>query len=267
MAGPSTIQTRWKLWTAVGVAALALGACSPGSEGGEGAAKPGQSGEAGESPAPAPPPAPAATGGGEQGEAGAADAYAGLEGAARTGLRLQHLKGFLLIADRALRDGQGDAGVVLAQQGLLEVADPAPGELGGLDFGALRAALEGGDPGKVSAALRAALAAIDKAASSPDAERVRRMLALTRGLYGEVNSPEGVDPIEYQHSLGAALAAADALGKLAAAKPGPAAQRAVAEMDGLVKLWPALTAPDRPAPASAVNAAAARVELALSGVR
>lgn len=265
MAARRTIQMQWKLWTAIGVTALALGACSPGGEGGE-SAKPGHSGEAGESAAPAPPPAPVAAGG-EQGEAGAADAYAGLEGVARAGLRLQHLKGFLLIAERAVREGQADAGVVLAQQGLLEVADPAPAELAGLDLAPLRAALDAGDPAKAAPALRAALAAIDKAAPVPDADRVRRMLALTRGLYSEVNSPEGVDPIEYQHSLGAALSAADALGKLTAAKPGPAAQRAVAEMDALVKLWPALTAPDQPAPASAVNAAAARVELALSGVR
>jgi hypothetical protein len=266
MAARPTIQTQWRLWTAIGVAALALGACSPGGEGGEGAAKPGQSGEAGESAAPKPPPPPVAPGG-EQGEAGAADAYAGLEGAARAGLRLQHLKGFLLIAERALREGQADTGVVLAQQGLLEVADPAPAELAGVDFAPLRAALEGGDPAKATVAIRAALTAIDHAARAPDAERVRRMLALTRGLYSEVNSPEGVDPIEYQHSLGAALSAADALGKLAAAKPGPAAQRAVVEMDALVKLWLTLTAPEQPASASAVNAAAARVELALSGVR
>jgi hypothetical protein len=267
MAESRPLTWRWTIWTAASAAALALGACSPGGEAGETGAKPGLAGEAGESAAtPAPPPPPAVAGG-EQGEAGAADAYAGLEGQARSGLRLQHLKGFLLIAERGLREGQADAGIVLAQQGLLEVADAAPAELAGVDFTPLRAALETNDPAKATAALRVALTAIDAAAGAPDAERVRRMLALTRGLYSEVNAPDGVDPIEYQHSLGAALSAADALAKLTAAKPGPAANRAAAEMDALVKLWPALTAPDTPAPASAVNAAAARVELALSGVR
>jgi hypothetical protein len=71
---------------------------------------------------------------------------------------------------------------------------------------------------------------------------------------------EGVDPIEYQHSLGAALAAQQVLAKasgskVAAAKP---------ELDKLVAMWPAAVAPEKPTPVGQLSAQASRVELALS---
>ena len=95
-----------KLWRNVGAAAM-VAAC-------------------GQTSAPAPEPViPAASGeaaigetGGEGG--GAMSVYAGLSGDQRTALRLQHLKGYVLAAQRIVEgDRPADAGV-LVQQGLLE---------------------------------------------------------------------------------------------------------------------------------------------------
>ena len=69
----------------------------------------------------------------------------------------------------------------------------------------------------------------------------------------------GVDPVEYQHAYGAALAARDV-----ARKAGLTA--AVPELDRLVGLWPTVEAPEDAAkltPAGQVLAQASRVELAL----
>ncbi len=132
----------WKLkhWRVVGVAA-AFGVAACGGESGETGAS-GGGGEAGEGgEVVAPPPlaptaqAPAAAAGGEAGEAGAQTAYAGLEGDQRTALRLHHLLGFVLAAERALQDNnvQPMDAAILVQQGVLEVYDAAPTEFGTLN--------------------------------------------------------------------------------------------------------------------------------------
>src|SRR6202008_3590619 len=96
----AALMIQFKLWRTVGAAALlgaaaALPACGQGEAGEKAetpaaASAPQAGGEAGES--------AIGESGGEHGEAGAASAYAGLEGPARTALRLQHLKGFVLVA-------------------------------------------------------------------------------------------------------------------------------------------------------------------------
>src|SRR5690606_37298468 len=160
------IKLKVKQWRAVGVAAGLglLAAC--GGEAGEageagGAGEGGEAGEAGAS-AGAPSAATAvAPAGGEAGEAGAASAYAGLAGEQLTALRLQHLRGFVMVANAVAGEGQAAEAAVLVQQGLLEVHDPAPGEFGTLDVGLVRAA---GDAALDAAALRQRLAAADAVA-------------------------------------------------------------------------------------------------------
>jgi hypothetical protein len=259
------IELRVKMWRGVGAAALVgagigLAACQPAQK----TPKP----EAPQAAAPVQPGAPAA--GGEQGEAGAADAYAGLAGAAKAGLRLQHLKGFLLAADRLARDGKEEDARVLVQQGILEVLDPGLSEVGDLDLIAIRRAGTAGE-GPAVGHIKAAIEAVD-AAQAPlgdgGADRVKRMLALARGLYSEVVRPEGVDAVEYAHSLGAALGASqalDAAAKTLKMRDGPRFDKAKSEMATLLAMWPSLVAPAKPTPSADVAAQVARVELALSG--
>jgi len=267
------IELKAKLWRGVGLAALAAGAvgvvaCSPGGEGGEsavqGEAATGETGgEAGE--------AAKGESGGEQGEAGAQAGYAGLDGAARTQLRLQHLKGFLLVAQKELEAGRGPEAGALIGQGVLEVHTPAAGDFAGLDVAPINAAsgaLMDAKPGGAEA-LRASLRAIEAKQTASDAETVRRMLRIANGLYSGVVTPAGVDPVEYQHSLGAALAARDAFARAEPAlkaKNAAHAAEAKTELDRLIALWPASQAPDAPAPTAQVAAQISRVELALSGL-
>jgi hypothetical protein len=271
------IELKAKLWRGVGMAALAAGAvglaaCTPPgdakSEGGESAA----SGEAGESAGGEGGEAAIGESGGEAGEAGAATAYAGLDAAAKTQLRLAHLKGFLLVAQQELAAGRGPEAGALIGQGVLEVYKAAPAEFGGLDIAPLEGSgatlMDGKASGK--AELEAGLAAIAaKQAPAGDAETVRRMLSITNGLYAVVNVDGGVDPIEYQHSLGAALSARDAFNRAEPAlklKNAARTAEARAELDKLVALWPGSQAPEKPAPAAQVAAQISRVELALSGL-
>jgi hypothetical protein len=95
------------------------------------------------------------------------------------------------------------------------------------------------------------------------------MLKITGGLYAGVNIDGGADPIEYQHSQGAALSAIDAFNRAEPAlraKNAARAAEAKAELAKLLTLWPAVQAPEVPAPAAQVNAQISRVELALSGL-
>jgi hypothetical protein len=269
------IQVRAKLWRGVGVAALAAGmaavaACTPGGEGGETA----QHGEAGEAPAAASAEAgEAAKGetGGESGEAGAAAGYARLDPGQASAVRLQHLKGFLLVAQKELDAGRAPEAGALVGQGVLEVHTPAPQAFAGLDIALLNtasAALMDGKPdGK--AALQRALDAVSAKQGAGDAETVRRMLRIAQGLYSGVVKDGAVDPIEYQHALGAALAAQDAFARAEPALKAKNAARAAeakAELARLVALWPSVQAPAAPAPAAQVAAQVSRVELALSGL-
>jgi len=258
------IELKAKLWRGVGLAALAAGAasltaCSPAAQ----KAAP----EAA---------APVAAGAGESaigesgGEAGANAVYGDLAPAARTQLRLQHLKGFMLIARKELDAGHAPEAGALIGQGALEVYTPAAADFGGLDIAPVNTAslaLLDGKP-NAGALLKTALTAVSARQGAADAELVRRMLAITGGLYAGVNV-DGVDPIEYQHSQGAALSTLDAFTRaeasLRATNPARAAE-AKTELTKLVAMWPSVQAPDAPAPAAQVNAQISRVELALSGL-
>jgi len=246
---------RPKLWASVS-AAILLGACSGG-----------ESGEAGE-PASAPTAeAPAAgeggeggaEGGGAGGEAGAQAAYVGVPADSRVALRLAHLRGFFLIAQKVTDPDEAGA---LAGQGMLEVYDVQPGafESVGINKAVLDKAAETGAKADLAAALKAIDAASAKAGGD-QAKVAKAMVSIAQGLYALVVTPEGVDPIEYQHSLGAALSAKQSLD--AAAGSNPAAKAAQADMNKLIALWPATDAPEAPTPVAQLSGQAARVELAL----
>ncbi|HYF23508.1 MAG TPA: hypothetical protein VD929_08940 [Caulobacteraceae bacterium] len=253
---------RPKLWTVAGLA-LTLAACG-GEQGGE-------AGKAGEAGAPT-----AASGEGEggegeggeasgtgAGEAGATQAYANVPADSRTALRLAHLKGFFLTAQAVSAAEGAEAAAALAGQGVLEVYEPEAAALkaAGVDEAALRAAAQSGDP----AALKSAVATLDAAsrkAGGNNAAVVKHLASMSAGMYAEATKGGALNPIEYQHAYGAALAAkalADADPKLAAVRP---------DLQKLVALWPSPTAPADAAKAAKpgqVLAQASRVELALSG--
>lgn len=277
------IELRAKLWRGVGLAAVLAGgvglaACQPGGEAGENgahvesgeAAKGETGGEAGEGAAAPAAEAPAAAGG-EAGEAGASEAYARLKPEDATALRLQHLKGFLLVAQKELQAGRAAEAGALVGQGVLEVHTPAPDAFGGLDIAKVNAAtnalLDGKPEG--AAALQAAIDAVTAKQTVSDAALVRRMLSITRGLYAGVVANGVVDAIEYQHSLGAALAAQDAFTRGEAALTAKNASRtaeAKKELERLVALWPSAVAPVAPTPPAQVAAQTSRVELVLYGL-
>lgn len=271
------ISWKYKLWRTAGTAAaLSLAAC-----GGEGGAsgEAGHEGEAGEAAthgeageAVAPVAEATSAGGGEQGEAGVASAYAGLSGDQLIALRLQHLKGFLLVAARVAEGDTTEEAGVLVSQGLLEVYDPAAGQFGALSVDAVRAAADGANLSRqqMIQRLQAGEEAIDSARGAlqiDNAALTARMVDISSGLYQHVIQADFVDPIEYQHSLGAALAARDALtaGERTLRTQNAAAYReALAELNHYIELWPAPTAPEQPASYSTVLAASSRVRLALS---
>lgn len=232
---------------------------------------------------PVPTPAPEAAvgeagvgeGGGEHGEAGVAEAYAGLEGPARTAMRLQQLKGFVLIAQRVAEVGAAPEAGALVGQGVLEVYDPARDQFSGFDAAPVRAAADIGGDNRPRPELVRALAnaetAIDQAQAGlsgvNQADIANRMVGLSTGLYAHVIQSDFVDPIEYQHSLGAALAAREALvnGEQALkARNARAYNEALAELNRFIALWPAPSAPENPTPNGQVLAQASRVQLALS---
>jgi hypothetical protein len=272
------------VWSGMGVvlaagASLALPACSPaGGEAGHsaavGEAAVGESG--GEAGAKAAPAAPIGESGGE---AGAQSAYDGLSPEVAAALRVRQLEGFALIAQKALEAGATPAEAsVLISQGLLEVARPAEAQFAAGASGELRRALEetvatldaGGERAKAGAAFAAAQAAADKAAAGADPKAiVSGLLKIATGIYAGVVKDGAVDPIEYQHSLGAALAAqaalADAESALGARDAARYAQ-AKADLAALIALWPAPSAPETATPLSTLQAAESRVELSLSGL-
>ncbi len=252
---------RPKLWTAVGAAAMILAACNKSGEEGEKAPAGEQApaaavGEAGET----------AAGESAVGEAGAGEAYANVPAASKTALRLAHLKGFFLIALESQKaEGEAEA-AALAGQGMLEVFDPAADAYrkAGVDEALLRAAAEKGDP----ASLKAAIANLDQArvkVGGDAAAVVSGMTGIAAGLYGHVFTDGAVDPVEYQHSRGAALAAKAELDRFAGSSPKVAAARG--DIQSFIKLWPTVVAPEDAAkatPASEVQAHASRIQLALS---
>lgn len=272
------IKITLKHWRAAGLAAGLSMVAACGGEGGAGgeAGEAGEGGEAGEAGASAPAPSSAtatapAGEGGEAGEAGAASAYAGVSGDQLTALRLQHLRGFVMAASAVAAEGQTAEAAVLVQQGLLEVYDPAPAEFGSLNADLVRAATDGSlDQTQLTARLRAAEAEIARAEGSldvDDAALVARMIDISTGLYQSVNQGDFVDPIEYQHSMGAALAAQSALSAGASELRGENARaftEAQAEVQRFVALWREPVAPEQPASYAQVLAQGSRVRLALS---
>ncbi|MGQ0532943.1 MAG: hypothetical protein ACT4OF_09690 [Caulobacteraceae bacterium] len=279
------IAWKFKLWrTAGAAAALGLAACGEGGgeagsatgngEAGEaaigesGGATPVASGEAGE--------AAIGEGGGEHGEAGVASAYAGLSGDQRTALRIQHLRGFVMAAAKAAEDrgafsGEPADAAVLVQQGLLEVYEPAADQFGSLNVTPLREAAAGNvTRAQLVQRLRASQDELSRAIGELDfdeAQLVVRMVDISTGLYQHVLVDGIADPIEYQHSLGAALAAQQALqlhqSELRQADPG-AFSRASEELNRFVALWPSREPPDNPATYQQVLVQGSRVRLALS---
>lgn len=245
---------RPKLWTGASVAILlGVAACGEAGEKGPQAeqattANAPAAGEGGEGGAE----------GGAGGEAGAQAAYLGVPAESRAGLRLAHLKGFFLIAQKQTEGV--DAAAALAGQGMLEVYDAAPGafEATGVEAAKLRKAAQTG----AAADLTAAIAAIDAAQAKAGGDAVaiaKGLVDISQGLYQNVVTPAGVDPTEYQHSLGAALSAQSVLSKAS----DPRASKARPEVDKLVAMWPKTEAPATPAPAGQVSAQASRAQLAL----
>jgi hypothetical protein len=277
------IGWKLKLWRGVGAAAAlsVAAACSEGGEaGGEGGdaapsttAAGGEAGESGEAGENGEAGAIAAAAGGESGEAGAASAYAGLSGDQLTALRLLHLKGFVMAASRVADGNQIPEAGVLVQQGLLEVYDLAPDQFGSLDANIVRSAAEGGSVNRAQLLqrLRAAEGEIDRALGALSevdyAIAAARMTDIATGLYQNVVQADFVDPIEYQHSMGAALAAEYALerGRDALRQRNAAAyNEAAAEASRFTALWRDANAPERPPAYREVLAQGSRVRLALS---
>jgi hypothetical protein len=280
------ITWKYQLWRSIGAAA-ALGLAACGGEGGEnaGGERGGAAhGEAGEAAAPAASASGGEAGeaaigeaGGEHGEAGVQQAFAGVEGDQRTALRLMQLRGFVLAAtllvDDATGDASSEAASLLIQQGLLEVYDPAADQFGALDVSALRQAAN--EPTATRARMLQYLQAGDRAIdveilklSVNGADVVTRLLDISTGLYQHVNAADGgVDPTEYQHSYGAALAARNATVYFEASMRREnllAYMRALKEVNDYLELWPTPTAPEQPTPYRDVLAHSARIKLALS---
>lgn len=295
------LEFRPRLWASLGlVAALGVGVTACGGEGGQGAGEAGtphasanasggasageaaagegggEGGAAGESGA-------GESGAGESGagEAGASAAYAGIPEASRDALRVAQLTGFFEIARKVADAGDPAAAAILVDQGLLEVAQAFPqpfaccagAELTAA-YQALSAAWTAGKPTAeiapmVARAEALGAEAVSKAGGTPQ-DVVRGLLQIASGLYALVVTPDGVDPIEYQHAQGAALAAKavfnQARPNLDAADPARTAD-AAARLDALLALFPAATVPDSPAPVAQVAATVSRAELALSGIR
>ena len=251
------IRLRPKHWTSVSAAVLisvtGLSACTPKKEAGA------SSDQAASSPAPAGP--VAAGGAGEAGETGAHSAYSGIPADSLSALHIAHLRGFFLIA-QAQKDGP-EAAAILTSQGMLEAYDPSQAVFSavGIDQAVLRKAATSGSTADLKAAIAALDAGLVKAGGDPKAV-IRGLVEISSGLYKGVVVDGGVDPIEYQHSLGAALSAKAALA--AAVKTNPQLAGATAPMDAFIALWPSLSAPEKPASHGQVLAQASRIELAIS---
>ena len=282
------ITLKLKHWRTLGIAATTIGLAACGSEGGADTGEGGE-GEAGE-PAPigenggATPAVSAEAGeaaigegGSEHGEAGAVTAYEGLSGDQLTAMRIQHLRGYvmaaaLVVADRGSNSGDPADAAILVQQGMLEVYDPAPGQFGALDVTALREAAAGTTftRAQMMQRLRTAQENLTHAIGQlnfDDAQLVVRMVDLSTGLYQHALSEGAVDPIEYQHSMGAALAAQQAIllrEDDMRRENLSAYSRAVGELNRFVALFPSPEAPQDPATYQQVLVQGSRVRLALS---
>jgi hypothetical protein len=268
------IAWKFKHWRTAGAAA-ALGLAACGGEAGENGASSGEAGEAGEAGASAPAPSEAtatAPAGGEQGEAGAASAYASLSGDQLTALRLTHLRGFIMAAARVVEEDKPVEAGVLVQQGLLEVYDVAPDQFGAMDVNVIRTAADGTglNRAQMMQRIRNSEAEIERVMATLDVDYAgltARMVDIATGLYQGVNQADFVDPIEYQHSMGAAYAARNALmqGENQLRRRNLRAfSEAQGELNRFTGLWAEPEAPAQPAPYRQVLAQSSRVRLALS---
>ena len=250
---------RPKLWLTLGAALALTAACSEqGEAGGEAGSGEGGSAVAGEGEGGEGEGGEGAAGG--AGEAGAQAAYAGVPAESLAALRIAHLKGFFLVAQQA-RGVEGDAAAAaLAGQGMAEVYDAQAADFAGsgLDEAVLRRAAETGSQADLAAAVAALDAAQQRAGGSPGAV-VSGLASIAAGIYNTVNIDGAVDPVEYQHALGSALAAQST------ANAGNLAPANRSDVDTLVGLWPAATAPEDASaltPAGQVQAQASRIQLA-----
>jgi len=284
------ITLKLKHWRTMGVAATTLGLAACGGEGGAGGeGSHGEAGEAAQGEGGGATPATTAAGGGEAGEAAAGEAggehgeagvvtaYAGLSGSQLTALRIQHLRGFVMAAAKIVEDqgsfsGEPADAAILVQQGLLEVYEPAAGEFGTLNVTSLREAAAGTSltRAQMMQRLRTAQEELTRAIGEQefdDAQLVVRMIDISTGLYQHVLVDGVADPIEYQHSMGAALAAQQALqlhqDELRRQNLG-AYSRAVGELNRYVALFPSREPPQTPATYQQVLVQGSRVRLALS---
>lgn len=285
------ITLKLKHWRTMGIAATTMGLAACGGEGGVGGeGGHGEGGESvqGENGGATPATTVAADGGeageaaigergGEHGEAGVVTAYAGLSGDQLTALRIQHLRGFVMAAAKIVEDrgsfsGEPADAAILVQQGLLEVYEPAAAEFGSLNVTSLREAAGGTSftRAQMMQRLRAAQEELSRAIGEldfDDAQLVVRMVDLSTGLYQQVLVEGVADPIEYQHSMGAALAAQQAIllrqDELRRENLG-AYSRAVGELNRFVALFPSREPPENPATYQQVLVQGSRVRLALS---
>jgi hypothetical protein len=292
----SMMEFRPKLWVGLGAVVLAgAGLAGCGGEGGEGAqpaatsgagsvssgeAAAGESGGEGGAAATA---APAATSGegGPGGEAGAADAYASVPEISRSALHIAQLSGFLLIAERAASAGDPAGASILIDQGLLEVLLPFPATFGegrakAIEpaYSALSAALADNAPAPRIEALQATArkATEDALADAGGQPRdiLTGLLSISRGLYSGVVTPQGVDPIEYQHAQGAVLATRAELTRVRTQLESANKARTdqlFTDIDAVLAFFPAPAAPETPASVAEVTSAISRAELTLSGLR
>ena len=244
---------RPKLWTASIAVLLAAAAC--GGEGGEA----GEAGEAGPAAAVGEGGEGGAEGGAGTGEAGAQSAYTSVPAESHVALRLAHLNGFLLAALKLT--GDPSAASALVGQGMAEVYDAQPGafQSAGLDPLPLRKAAETGAEADIGAAMDA-IGNAQFRAKGDSAAVVKGLVSITAGLYRGVIAEGSIDAIEYQHAYGAALAAQAAASNSTDSK----VVAAKGEIDKLVAMFPAATAPAQPTPVAQVSAQASRIELALS---
>ena len=247
---------RPKLWLTLGAALTLTAACSeqgqPGGEtggesGGEGGAAAQGENEGG-------------AGSAGVGEAGAAAGYAGVPAESLLALRIAHLKGFFLVAQRAQAVDGDTSAAALAGQGLAEVYDPSAAAFAdaNLDAEILRRAAQSGSEADLAAAV-AALNTAQTAAGGDAGVIVGALSDIAAGIYGEVGVDGAVDPVEYQHALGAAMAAK------ATAEAGGLSAQTVSDVDALVGMWRGVTAPTEVSeltPAGQVQAQASRIRLA-----
>ena len=182
--------------------------------------------------------------------------YAATPAADRAGLRMAHLRSYFLVAAQL---SDQTAAASLASQGMLEVYDGQAGDMDALrpDEGVLRRASVRGSADDISEALKVLRAGQAKVGGDPRMI-ARGMMGLAAGLYDSALNGAGVDPLEYQRSLGAVLAAQTL------ADGDPRLAKAQADLKALAALWPSAAPPPHPAPAAQIRDQAARVRADLT---